>query len=281
MTVNKRFTESDMKAFAPSEKVGMIATVTPDGLPHMSLLTSVMAAAPDKLMVGEFCKGLSKTYMQQTRKIGFAILTLDKKLWRGKALWTHLLKEGPEYEIYNKQPMFRYNTYFGINTVHYFDLVETSPGGPLPLGPVVLSALKTKLAKSAAAVNGSGRVLTPFGEKLFNALDSLKFLSFVGTDGYPVVVPLIQCQAADACRLAFNPGAFGDALATLKSGTTVAVFALTMQMEDVLVRGTFRGYDRFRGIKLGAIDLEWVYNSMPPNHGQIYPPVPLQRVVNF
>ena len=281
MTANNRFTESDIKAFAPSEKVGIIATVTPDGVPHMSLLTSVMAAAPDQLMVGEFCKGLSKTYMQQTRKIGFVILTLDKTLWRGKALWTHLMKEGPEYEIYNKQPMFRYNTYFGINTVHYFDLTETSPGGPLPLGSIVLSALMTKMAKGAAAGDGAVKALTPFGEKLFNALDSLKFLSFVGNDGYPAVVPLIQCQAADAGRLAFHPGAFGKELTALKPGSTVAVFALTMQMEDVLVRGMFKGYDRFRGITLGTVDLDWVYNSMPPNHGQIYPPVPLKRVVNF
>ncbi len=281
MTANSRFTESDMKAFEPSEKVGIIATVTPDGLPHMSLLTSVMAAAPEKLMIGEFCQGLSKSYMQQTRKTGFVILTLDKKFWSGKALWTHLMKEGPEYEIYNQQPMFRYNTYFGINTVHYLDLIETSPGRPLPLGSVVVSALMTKMAKGGAAKTGPAKILTHFSEKLFNALDSLKFMSFIGDDGYPAVVPLIQCQAADISRLAFHPGAFGNALSALQPGSTVAVFALTMQMEDVLVRGTFNGYERFRGINLGTIDLKWVYNSMPPNHGQIYPPVPLERVVNF
>jgi len=103
-----------MKAFAPAEKLGIIATVTEEGLPHMSLLTSVMAAGTDQLIVGEFCQGLSKYYMQRNGKIGFAILTLDKKLWRGKALWMHLKKEGPEYEIYNQQPMFRYNTYFAL-----------------------------------------------------------------------------------------------------------------------------------------------------------------------
>ncbi|HQL01505.1 MAG TPA: hypothetical protein PK090_12075 [Smithellaceae bacterium] len=280
MTATTRFTESDMKAFEPSEKVGIIATVTPEGLPHLSLLTSVMAAAPDQLIVGEFCKGLSKTYMQQTRKVGFAVLTLDKKLWRGKALWTHALNEGPEYEVYNKQPMFRYNTYFGINTVHYFDLVETTPGGPLPLGSIVLSALATKAAKSAAAINRK-KVLTHFGERLFNALDALKFLSFIDADGYPVVCPLIQCQAADSGRLAFHPGAGHETLSALKPGSTVAVFALTMQMEDVLARGIFNGCKRFRGISLGTIDLNWVYNSMPPNHGQIYPPVALEPVVNF
>jgi hypothetical protein len=270
-----------MKAFEPAEKVGIIATVTPEGLPHMSLLTSVMAAKPDQLIVGEFCQGKSKEYMRLTSKIGFAILTLDKKLWRGKALWTHLKKEGPEYEIYNNQPMFRYNTYFGINTVHYFELKETTPESSLPLASIVKSALLTKMAKGSATKGNQERVLSYFGEKLFNGLDSIKFLSFIGDDGFPVIIPVIQCQAADSSRLAFHPGAFGAELASLKPGMTVSIFCLTMQMEDVLVRGIFNGYSRYRGVKLGTLDIDWVYNSMPPNHGQIYPPVPLERVVNF
>jgi len=281
MIMKNNFTAVDMKTFEPAEKVGIIATVTEEDLPHMTLLTSVMAAKPDQLIVGEFCQGKSKEYMQRTAKIGFAILTLDKKLWRGKALWTHLKKEGPEYEIYNNQPMFRYNTYFGINTVHYFDLKETTVGSSLPLASVVKSALLTKMAKGSAAKGNSERVLSHFGEKLFNGLDSIKFLSFIGDDGFPVIIPAIQCQAADSSRLAFHPGAFGDELNMLKPGMTVAIFCLTMQMEDVLVRGIFNGYSRYRGVKLGTLDIDWVYNSMPPNHGRIYPPVPLERVVNF
>ena len=281
MAMQNKFTEADMTAFAPAEKVGIIATVTPEGLPHMSLLTSVMAVKPDQLMVGEFCQGKSKEYMRETAKIGFAILTLDKKLWRGKACWTHLKKEGPEYEIYNQQPMFRYNTYFGINTVHYFDLLETTPGGALPLASIVRSALLTKMAKGSAAKANSERVLSYFGENLFNGLDAIKFLSFIGEDGYPVIIPVVQCQAAGNSRIAFNPGAYGAELGMLKQKMAVAVFCLTMQMEDVLVRGIFNGYSRYLGVKLGTIDIDWVYNSMPPAHGQIYPPVPLERVVNF
>jgi len=281
MIMKNNFTAVDMKTFEPAEKVGIIATVTEEDLPHMTLLTSVMAAKPGQLIVGEFCQGKSKEYMQRTAKIGFAILTLDKKLWRGKALWTHLKKEGSEYEIYNNQPMFRYNTYFGINTVHYFDLKETTVGSSLPLASVVKSALLTKMAKGSAAKGNSERVLSHFGEKLFNGLDSIKFLSFIGDDGFPVIIPAIQCQTADSSRLAFHPGAFGDELNMLKPGMTVAIFCLTMQMEDVLVRGIFNGYSRYRGVKLGTLDIDWVYNSMPPNHGRIYPPVPLERVVNF
>ncbi|HPY08004.1 MAG TPA: hypothetical protein PK953_09845 [Smithellaceae bacterium] len=281
MTIKNRFSESDMKAFAPSEKVGIIATVTPAGLPHLSLLTSVMASTPTQMTIGEFCKGVSKDYLQQSRKAGFAILTLDKKLWRGKALWTHLKKEGPEYEVYNQQPMFRYNTYFGINTVHYLDLKETTEGAPLPLASIAASAILTKIAKGAAAQNAEAKALSPFGKNLFDRLDSLKFLSFIDDDGFPAVIPVIQCQACDENRLAFYPGAFGEELDRLKAGKTMAIFGLTMQMEDVLVRGVFRGYARRRGIRLGTLDIDWVYNSMPPNHGQIYPPLPLKAVVHF
>jgi hypothetical protein len=281
MTSKNNFSDSDRMAFQPSEKVGIIATVTPEGLPHLSLLTSVMASTPTQLTIGEFCKGLSKTYMSQTQKIGFAILTLNKKLWRGKALWTHFKKEGPEYEVYNLQPMFRYNTYFGINTVHYLDLKETTTGASLPLVSIAGSALLTKMAKSGAAGGKTEKALSHFGQTLFNRLDALKFLSFIAPDGFPVVIPVIQCQAADESRLAFHPGAFSAELNQLEPGMTVAVFGLTMEMEDVLVRGVFNGYARYRGIKLGTLDIDWVYNSMPPNHGQIYPPAPLEAIVNF
>jgi len=281
MTIKNRFSESDMKAFAPSEKVGIIATVTPEGLPHLSLLTSVMASTPTQLTIGEFCKGVSKDYLRQNRKTGFAILTLDKKLWRGKALWTHLKKEGPEYEVYNQQPMFRYNTYFGINTVHYLDLKETTEGAPLPLASIAASAILTRIAKGAATKSAGVKALSPFGKNLFDRLDSLKFLSFIDNDGFPTVIPVIQCQACDENRLAFYPGVFAEELMRLEAGKTMAILGLTMQMEDVLVRGVFQGYARRRGVRLGTLDIEWVYNSMPPNHGQIYPPLPLKAVVHF
>ncbi|MEN6360762.1 MAG: hypothetical protein ABFD59_12040 [Smithella sp.] len=281
MAFHNHFSESDIRAFAPSEKVGIIATVTPEGLPHLSLLTSVMASTPTQLTIGEFCKGMSKAYMQQTGKIGFAIVTLDKKLWRGKAVWTHCKKEGPEYEVYNQQPMFRYNTYFGINTVHYLDLKETTTGAPLPLLSIIPSALLTKMAKSGAGKRNEKKALTHFGKTLFDRLDALKFLSFITEDGFPVIIPVIQCQACGESRLAFHPGAFPHELNGLQPGKTMAVFGMTMQMEDVLVRGTFNGYARYRGVKLGTLDIDWVYNSMPPTHGQIYPPQPQKAVVNF
>ena len=53
-------------------------------------------------------------------------MTLNKKMWRGKAEWFSSKKDGPELEKYNNLPMFRYNAYLNISNVHYFNLIETS-----------------------------------------------------------------------------------------------------------------------------------------------------------
>ncbi|MBN2472307.1 MAG: hypothetical protein JXN59_16400 [Anaerolineae bacterium] len=44
------------------------------------------------------------------------------------------------------------------------------------------------------------------------------------------------------------------------------------------MRGVYRGVQRVGGFRCGALDVDWVYNSMPPVPGQIYPPVALNPV---
>jgi hypothetical protein len=47
------------------------------------------------------------------------------------------------------------------------------------------------------------------------------------------------------------------------------------------VRGEFTGYRRYAGIKAGAIEIDWVYNSMPPKPGPIYPVKALTPIESF
>lgn len=275
------FIGNEVERFHPNEKVGLLATINPEGKPHVSLITSLLALDATHMAFGEFSWGLSKWHVRNRPETGFLIMTLDRKLWRGKARWTHLKREGKEYEMFNDMPMFRYNTYFGVNTVHYLDLVETTGEEALPMGAVIRGALSTKIAKGGAATGVEGRILNSLGQSMFDDMGSLKFLTHIGSDGYPSIIPVIQCQAADSRRLTFSLSAYGDELKGLSPGSEVAIYALTLQMENLLVRGVFNGYSRSRGITLGSVDIDWVYNSMPPVHGQIYPEVPLSPVVNF
>ncbi len=277
----KSFNPEDLVKFEPDAKVGLIATVNEKRLPHITLITTFQARTVNELIWGQFSEGMSKKFIKENPHAGFLIMSLDRKMWRGKAVWKRCVNEGDEYLMFNKKPMWRYNSYFGIHTVHYMDLVETYGSEPLPMGRIVRGALLTKLAKKAASSGSRNRILRPFAENLFNSLSSLSFLSYVGDDGFPVIIPVIQCQAADSTRLTFAPTAYADELQSLKQGMTVAVFCLSLSMEDVLVRGEFKGFSRHLGIKLGVIDISWVYNSMPPKQGQIYPDTAIEPVVNF
>jgi len=56
---------------------------------------------------------------------------------------------------------------------------------------------------------------------------------------------------------------------------------MALSMEDVLVRGTYQGIKRVAGIRCGLVQLDWVYNSMPPTPRQIYPEVVIEAVSEF
>ncbi len=273
------FTKEDMKAFEPEAKLGFIATVNPEGLPHITLITALRAKDETHLMWGQFTEGQSKKHVLDNPKTAFAILNLEKNLWRGKALYTHNVKEGEDYVLFNNQPMFRYNSYFGIHTVHYMDLVETTGKEPLKLPAIIASSMLTLGKKAFASTGIKEPIMKPFAVGLFNGMQTVKFISWVDTDGFPRLTPILQAQAPDSRRLVMVPVAYGDELKEIPEGADVAVYGASFNMETCLVRGKFH---RKAGlIPTVQIDLNWVYNSMPPNAGQIYPEVPLQPVTQF
>ena len=54
-----------------------------------------------------------------------------------------------------------------------------------------------------------------------------------------------------------------------------------MDMEDVLLRGVYHGVRRIGGVRCGLLQVNWVYNSMPPKPQQIYPELELTPVTEF
>ncbi len=275
------FPEQDLPALAPTEKVALLATVSPEGLPHLTLITTLQPLTPTQMVWGQFTAGRSKQHVLENPCTGFLIMTLDRRVWRGRARYTHREYDGDAHRMLNAKPMFRYNSYFGIHTAHFMDVVDVTPAAPLPLGRIVPAALLTAALRRLAGTGVSEPILTPWAVDLFNSAASLKFLAWVGEDGFPAVVPVLQCRAADSRRLVFSPAAYGAELRRIPRGTPVAVFGLTLEMEDVLVRGTYAGLRRVGPARLGVVDLEWVYNSMPPTPGVIYPRQPLQPVRDF
>jgi hypothetical protein len=279
--VLKEFSQNDIDSLNVELKVGILGTVTPAGLPHLTLISTLQPCSAKEVVWGQFTEGSSKTHVRQNPKTGFLIMSLDKEMWRGKAIFRETAREGKENDQYNNLPMFRYNAYFGVHTIYYMDLVEQSGRESLPMGQIVLAAIKTMLARSLGNKSAQKEVLNPWTRNLFNKVDNLKFLGYIGDDGFPVIIPVIQAQALDRQHVIFSTGAYHGELAVIPENTPVAFFGMSFDMEDVLIRGMYKGIRRKAGISCGIVQADWVYNPMPPKPGQIYPPLKIEAVRDF
>ncbi|MEW5736239.1 MAG: pyridoxamine 5'-phosphate oxidase family protein [Thermodesulfobacteriota bacterium] len=268
-------------AFRQEAKVALLATISPEGLPHVTLITSLMAKSDRELTFGQFCEGRSKKYVEQNGNAAFLVLTMDRKIWRGTATWTGKKTQGPEFEAYNTLPMFRYNAYFGIHTVHYMDLREVTPRQGLPYARVAASLALAEAGRRFAVPHDGPEVLNAWSHRFFLRPDTLKFISYVDADGFPRIIPALSMRPAGRARLVFSPLAYQEEIAAIPRGARAAVFGLSFRMEDVLVRGTFLGKNRFGQIPLCAVDLDFAYNSMPPVPGVIFPMPDLNPVTDF
>lgn len=56
---------------------------------------------------------------------------------------------------------------------------------------------------------------------------------------------------------------------------------MALTMEDVILRGKYQGFRRLGGIRVGMVEVDWVYNPMPPAPGQVFPAVGIKDVTEF
>lgn len=266
--MNQSLSEQMLIAFSDSIKIGLVATIDDQMEPHITVLSTLQGKDKSTMMLGKFVEGLSKEFMEKRPKVGFFIMNPQKQFWYGTMEYTSNLKEGEDYIYYNNQPLYRYNAYFGINTVYYFNLIEISNQNVLPMGTIIKNALKVLLMKRKYINKASVQVMKPWAIKFIAKLDTLKFLSYIDDFGFSQIIPIIQAQSAGTSRILFTSSPYTDLLSVLKKGQKIAILAFSMSMEDILLKGTFSGFHKN---KFGVLEIERVYNSMPPVHGYIYP----------
>jgi hypothetical protein len=98
------FEEICVKKFEPDSKIGLFASVSPEGYPHPALITSLSVKNKGTLMWGQFSRGLSKTYLADNPKTGFLVVSPDQYWWTGKALHSGSAVKGEDYEYFNNKP---------------------------------------------------------------------------------------------------------------------------------------------------------------------------------
>ena len=162
------------------------------------------------------------------------------------------------------QPKYRYNSYFGIHTVHYLDLVDVYEKRVLNMKDIIINALKVLIRK--CRVKGNTQALKPWAYNLMKKIDTLTFISYINQEGYPVIIPQIPAQASSPDTIVLSDKPYAGELSKINKGARVAVFGLNLQMENVLVKGVFSGFDK----GIASVKIDRVYNSMPPKMNYIY-----------
>ncbi len=250
---------------ALDSKIALVGTTDDEGCPHLTFLSSLQGLGQTRLTFGQFCTGLSKEFLPRRPDCAFLALSAEMNWLRGNARYTHTATTGPEFDQYNNKPLFRYNAYFGINTVWYLDLLDIGELQKLPMPKIVVGALLSRAAAPLAAKNEKA-ALSHISKSLLAKLDGLKFLCYAARDGRLIIVPVIQATHAGGDRVVFSGLPYGDDLRGITPGQKVCVLAQNLEMQSVLVKGAYAG-------KKGAhvVEIERVYNSMPPAAGYAYP----------
>lgn len=257
----ERIDEQSVKMMDCDSKVGVLATEDESGYPHLSFISSIQALDEQSLTFGQFSAGLSKRFIMDKPRVGFLVLSADKRYLSGNATYTHSANTGKEFDLYNNKPLFRYNSYMGFYRIFYLNLNRISALKPLPMGAIVLGAILSRI-KALFVGKSEKNALPLVGRQLFSQLDSLKFLCYYGENGEAELIPVVQATSAGADRITMCGVPFGKVLSRIPNGAKASILCLNLKMESVLVKGRYAK---------GTLEIERVYNSMPPKMEYIYP----------
>ena len=242
----------------------LITTVDPRGWPHITMIsfskakTSVSAEKSSQEVVwGQFTEGNSKKNVFENPK------------------------QGEDCEYFSRLPLLRYLTYTNVWRTFHNSIKSASPVRNLGEGGIIKGVIANIFGKGGAKVKNPEEKLTDFGFDLFNGPFNPKFISYIDTDGYPIVIPCFQLRAPDRSRLTFTLSQFKEELEDIPVNAHVSVFgvvAANLELVNQMVNGRFTGFEKSRGI----IEIDEIYNSMPPLAGVIYPKLQVKpKILDF
>jgi len=273
---SSEITNEGIEFTQPDIMLKLISTIDDRGWPHVTMISSNRAINKNQIVWGSFTEGTSKRYVIKRPKQGIFYMTSNMpfKFVQAKVEFSHTTSEGEDLEHFNQSQLMRYFTYVRVHTAYYNNIVAATPVRNLPLFGIVKGIIKDMIGKGGAKTKLDEKRLNVLGHKLFAALIAVRVIAYIDpTDGYPTMIPCIQLQAADHNRLVFPPSVLKKDLYQIPVNSKVAVFGMNFDFYNQVVKGTFTGFKKFRGIKFGVIEIEEIYNSCPPIVGKIYPEI--------
>jgi uncharacterized pyridoxamine 5'-phosphate oxidase family protein len=271
----------DFGIFDDEGTLDFIATVNKDGSPHITVFSSVMKYDDSTLMFGEYCRGVSKSNLSQNPKAAIFAFSPDKQWVRGGLRWKEKRNSGPEHELFNNIPRFRYNAIYGYEWVHILSVTDFEGRfRPDEKAAASAAAHTIQIANTLPALHAKEAV-PQVGCGLFGSEDSLKLLAYISKDGYPKLIYLPQASLVGTDNVIWNTEYSEEDLDALANGTEVSLISYVPKLAaSLLVKGPVMR-EKVGDADITVLDITRVYNGNTPKAGYIFPAEPLAPIREF
>jgi predicted pyridoxine 5'-phosphate oxidase superfamily flavin-nucleotide-binding protein len=245
-----------------------LATLDGVGTPNVVPVISVEAADDRTLRFGDFMLWKTRRNLETNPTVTVCVVTETLRSWTIRGRFLGFQRKGEHFERLNERPMFRYNAYTGIRAAGTIRVEGVFPGRCLSK-PVLLSGfLLTRLARSWTPPSRlPGGMPREVSEK-YGRLKAVKVLSYEDEDGYPHSFPVLTLQPAGDRMLVFAPGEVRREIERLVAPRKVAAAVITFDPVAYQVKGIYRGVERWKGRRVGIVDIGEIYSASPPLPGE-------------
>jgi hypothetical protein len=261
----------DFSIYENEKTINFICTVNEDNTPHVSIFSSVLKYDDHSLMFGEYCRGLSKSNLRRNPKAAIFSLTPEGVFAAGTVTWKGSLRSGPEHELFNNIPRFRYNATYGYEFVHILAINSLSAPAQIDAAQVKEAVAGTKTAIDAVAPKPGNEVISHVGAQLFAPDETPKLAAYIKEDGYPHLIYVPQARLLDSGTIVIDASLNKGELLAIPGGAKVAVMAYVPRLGS-----SIEADGHTNEFCLGARDtvvvvIDRVYNGNTPKAGYIYP----------
>jgi hypothetical protein len=239
-----------------------LATRNSEGTPNVVPVISLLPAddKPDTLFFGNFLLRKSIRNLEQDGRLGILVITQELRGWMLQADFQEFQRTGTYVDQQMTSSLLRYNAYTGIRNAGVMHVRSLRGTFRIPKLLVLKDYLFARLAHLGGMAPGHDGTTIPLSVRQeFKKMAAVKVLSWIGEDGYPVVVPALSLQPAGVQTLICWKGM---RLPEPPQGATVAANILTSDAVSYQVKGRWVG-----GGKTGVIETHEFYAGGPPIPG--------------
>jgi len=240
-----------------------LATRSALGTPNVVPCVSILPAddKPDTLFFGNFLLRKSIKNLEEDSRLAVLVITEDLQGWILKSDFVEFQRTGPYVDTQMNSNLLRYNAYTGIRNAGVIHVRSLEGSFNISKLQVMKDYIMARLKASKKPVgNGTGVNIPPPVRKEFARMVAVKVLSWIGEDGYPIVIPALSIQPADESTMVgwLDQGE----LPAPPPGVQVATNILTFEAISYQAKGQWHPFG-----KAGAIRVQEIYAGGPPYPG--------------